>query len=103
MGKNKNKNKNTNTSNQVCIMMKLLEDKRITPKDIQLYSLVTNDFPNAKIHDPISILDSKMDALNSYNSYVKNTLERPELTEDQIKKCLSNSYVRYYTHMLGLK
>ena len=87
--------------NSLDLTMRLLEDLRINGKDIELYNLAVKDFPNAKIHDPISVLEFKIDALDSYNNYIKKTLETPGLTEEQIKKCLLNSYVRYYTHMLG--
>lgn len=99
MGKN-GKGKKTK---QVDIMSKLLDDPRITTKQIELYNTVLKDFPNAVFDDPITILDSKINALNQYQTYLKKILETPELTEEQIKKCLSNSYVRYYKHMLNLE
>jgi hypothetical protein len=98
MGKNKSKKSNES----IDITIKMLEDPRIKAKDIELYNLVLKDFPSAQIENPIQILDSKAQALQTYNSYIKRTLDTPGLTPDQIKKCLGNSYVRYYVHMLGL-
>jgi hypothetical protein len=98
MGK---KNKTSKKSESLDITIKMLEDPRITTKDIELYNLVLQDFPSSQINDPISIYNSKTAALETYNKYIKITLETPGLTEEQIKKCLLNSYVRYYTHMLG--
>jgi hypothetical protein len=99
MGK---KNKTDKKSKKQDITIKMLEDSRITSKDIELYNLVLQDFPLAQIDNPILIYDSKLEAIQRYNNYIKRTLDTPGLTEEQIKKCLSNSYVRYYTHMLGL-
>jgi len=96
------KNKTAKKSDTLDITIKMLEDPRITSKDIELYNLVLQDFPSAQIDNPISIYDSKVAALQTYNNYIKRTLETPSLTPDQIKKCLSNSYVRYYSHMLEL-
>jgi hypothetical protein len=70
---------------------------------MELYNLATSSFPNAKIDDPITILNNKLGALETYNQYITKTLSTPGLSEEQIKKCLSNSYVRYYVHMLGLE
>jgi hypothetical protein len=98
MGK---KNRSTKQNETLDITMKMLEDSRITSQDIELYNLVQKDFPSAQIDNPIEIYDSKARALQTYNNYIKRTLETPGLTEEQIKKCLSNSYVRYYAHMLG--
>ena len=97
MGKKNNK-KNTVED----IILKLLNDSRITGKQIELYNLVINDFKNIKIDDPIYILNNKMLVLNNYNNYINKILTSKELGEDQIKKCLSNSYVRYMTFMLGI-
>jgi hypothetical protein len=100
MGKNKKTNKSSNSSDD--IMLRLLDDSRIKAQDIELYNLAVTSFPNAKIADPIKILENKSEALETYNLYIKKTLETPGLTEEQTKKCLSNSYIRYYMHMLGL-
>jgi len=101
MGK-KNNNKNNKKNTIEDIILKLLNDSRITGKHIELYNLVTNDFKNIKIDDPIYILDNKMLVLNKYNNYINQILTSKELDEEQIKKCLSNSYVRYMTCMLGI-
>jgi len=98
MGKNKKTNKSSDD-----IMFRLLDDSRIKSRDIELYNLAISSFPNAKIPDPITILENKSEALETYNLYIKKTLETPGLTEEQTKKCLSNSYIRYYVHMLGLE
>ena len=100
MGK-KNKQQN-NQDKMVDLTMRFLEDSRISAKDIELFNLAQKDFPSAQIDDPITVYDSKLAALQTYNNYIKRTLDTPGLSEDQIKKCLSNSYVRYYTHILGL-
>ena len=84
------------------ITIRLLEDPRITSKDIELYNLVLEEFPNSQIDDPITVLKSKINALQTYNNYIKRTLNTSGLTDEQIKKYLSNSYVRYYAHILGL-
>ncbi len=102
MGKNKSK-KTTKTSDSSDVMFRLLDDSRIKAADIELYNLAIATFPNAKIDDPITILENKLNALETYNQYIKKTLETPGLSEEQIKKCLSNCYVRYYVHMLGLE
>lgn len=99
----KNKNKKTTKSYSDDIMFRLLDDSRIKAVDIELYNSAIATFPNAKIDDPIQVLDNKLAALETYNQYIKKTLETPGLSEDQIKKCLSNSWVRYYVHMLGLE
>lgn len=100
MGKNKKTNNSSNSSND--IILRLLDDSRINSKDIELYNLAITSFPNSKIDDPITILENKLKALETYNLYIKKTLETPGLTEEQIKKCLSNPYVSYYVHMLGI-
>ena len=100
MGKKNNKNNQKNTVEDIA--MKLLNDSRITGKHIELYNLVTNDFKNIKLDDPIYILNNKMLVLNKYNNYINKILTSTELDEEQIKKCLSNSYVRYMTYMLGI-
>ena len=100
MGKKNNKNNKNNTVED--IILKLLNDSRITGKQIELYNLVINDFKNIKIDDPIYILNNKMLVLNNYNNYINKILTSEELVEDQIKKCLSNSYVKYMTDMLGI-
>ncbi len=100
MGKNKRTTKSSKSSDDIVI--RLLEDSRIKAVDIELYNLAISEFSNAKIDDPIKVLDNKLAALETYNQYIKKTLETPGLSEEQIKKCLSNSWVRYYVHMLGL-
>ena len=100
MGK---KNKIVKKAEQEDITLRMLEDSRITGKHIELYNLVLKDFPSAQIENPIEILNSKAKALQTYNNYIQRTLETPGLTPEQIKKCLSNSYVRYYAWMLGLE
>jgi hypothetical protein len=95
--------KKTNKIKEQDISMLLFEDERITGKQIELYNKAKEEFTNVQIENPIYIIENKLQVLNKYNNFIKRTLETPEITPEQIEKCLSNSYTRYMVHMLELE
>ena len=91
------------TNKEPDISMLLFEDERITGKQIELYNKAKEEFTNVQIENPIYIIENKLQVLNKYNNFIKLTFETPEITPEQIKKSLSNSYTKYMEHMLDLE
>lgn len=85
------------------LTFKLLNDSRVTSDDIRLYNQAISDFPNVKVSDPITIIDNKKYYLMVYNNYLEKTVLTPNLSKEQMEKCLLNSYVSYMTHMLKIQ
>ena len=95
------KNKNKNKLNED-ITFKLLNDSRVTSDNIKFYNQAVLDFPNIKVSDPITILNDEKHYLILYNNYLEKTLLTPNLTKDQMEKCLLNSYVLYMRNVLKI-
>lgn len=90
------------------IFLELLNDSRVSSKHIELYNLASQDYASSKIEDPIYILDNMQIMLQKYNRYISSILNEIDqkkdiLTQEQIIKCIDNSYTRYLTIILNIK
>lgn len=98
--KNKQKSKSTlQKNNDDDILLMLLDDSRITSKQIELYNLAKKEFVN--IENPIYIIEHNHEMLIKHNEYLKNLMDKT-LTDEQINKCLNNSYIQYLRYMLNI-
>ena len=98
--KNKQKSKSSNNNDDDIIFL-LLDDSRITSKQIELFNLSKKEFINTE--HPIYIIDHNYEMLIIHNEYLKNLMDKTlTLTNEQINKCLNNSYIQYLRYMLKI-
>ena len=88
-----------NKNNDDDILLMLLDDPRITAKQIELFNLSKKEYVNTE--NPIYIIDHNYIMLIKHNEYLKNLMDKT-LTDEQINKCLNNSYIQYLRYMLKI-
>jgi hypothetical protein len=83
----------------------LQEDPRVTPRMMELYQKVSQEYTQVKIPSPIELLNNQDDAKEKLREYFASLIEKCKqlnVTKEKfISDYLNSSYTEYYVTVLG--
>jgi len=89
------------------IMDQLLENNRVTPEQIRLYTKAKHALKDVNVENPMYVLDN-VDLMKLryefYNESILDVIRKNDdsLTEESAQKLLNNEYTIYLKHMLNI-
>jgi hypothetical protein len=83
----------------------LQEDPRVTPRMMELYQKVSQEYTQVKIPSPVELLNNQEDAKEKLREYFASLIDKCKqmnITKEKfISDYLNSSYTEYYVNVLG--